>query len=83
MILFLLSPVFFKKYKNLSWKTITARAQKRIQHEKGKHLSQTEIQEKVDENLSSKPLLKNPQGRKRKNLLTNFKNIPSQTKKER
>ena len=39
MAIFLLSPVFSKKYKNLSWKTITTRAQKRIQQEKAKDLN--------------------------------------------
>ena len=84
MTIFLLSPIFSKKYENLSWKTITTRAQKRMQHEKGKHLSQNEIQEKVEEHFSSNPLVKKPRGRPRKNLLTNFKNIPlSNKKKER
>ena len=37
MTIFLLSPVFSKKYENLSWKTITTRAQKRIQQKKQKN----------------------------------------------
>ena len=36
MTIFLLSLVFFKKYENLSWKTITTRAQTRIQQKKSK-----------------------------------------------
>ena len=36
MTIFLLSSMFSKKYENLSWKTITTRAQKRIQQEKAK-----------------------------------------------
>ena len=43
MTIFLLSPMFSKKYENLSWKTITIRAQKRIQQEKAKDLNQNEI----------------------------------------
>ena len=39
MTIFLLSPVFSKKYENLSWKTITTRAQNRIQHEEVKNLN--------------------------------------------
>ena len=37
MAIFLLSPVFSKKYENLSWKTITSKAQKRIQQEEAKN----------------------------------------------
>ena len=81
--IFLLSPMFSKKYKNLSWKTITTRAQKRIEQEKAKNLNRNETQEKLDENFSSKPLMKKPRGRPKKNLLTNLKNIPSQTKRKR
>ena len=55
MTIFLLSPMFSKKYENLSWKTITTRAQKNIQHEKAKDLNQNEIQEKLDENFFSEP----------------------------
>ena len=83
MTVFLLSPVFSKKHENLSWKTITTRAQKRIQQEKAKDLNQNETLEKLDENFSSKPLVKKPQGRPRKNLVTNLKTIPSQTKRKR
>ena len=36
MTIFLLIPMFSKKYENLSWKTITTRAQKRIQQVKQK-----------------------------------------------
>ena len=80
MTIFLLSPMFSKKYENSSWKTITTRAQKKIQQEKAKDLNQNEIQEKLDENFSSKPLEKKPRGRPRINLLTNVKSIASQTK---
>ena len=83
MTIFSLSPVFSKKYENLSWETITTRAQKRIQQEKANNLNQNEIQEKLDENFSSKPLMKKPRGRPRKNLLTNLKNISSQTIRKR
>ena len=48
--IFLLSPAFSKKYENLSWKTITTRAQKRIQ-EKAKNLNINDTQEKLDENF--------------------------------
>ena len=65
MTILLLSPVFSKKYENLSWKTITTRAQKKRQQEKAKKLNQ----EKFDENFSAKPLMKKPRGRSRKNLL--------------
>ena len=82
MTIFQLIPVFSKKYENLSWKTITTRAQKRIQQEKAKTLNQNEIQDKLDKNFSFKPLVKKPRGRPRKNLLTNLKN-PSQTKRKR
>ena len=57
MTIFLLSPMFSKKYENLSLKTITTRAQKKIQQEKAKYLNQNEIQEKLDENFSSKPFV--------------------------
>ena len=80
MTIFLLSPMFSKKYENLSQKTITTRAQKKIQQERGKHLNQNEIQEKLDKNFSSKPLVKKLRGGPRINLLTNLKSIPSQTK---
>ena len=83
MTIFLLSTVFCKKYENLSWKTITTRAQKIIQQEKAKNLNGNDTQEKLDENFSSKPLLKKPRGRPTKNLLTNLKNIPSQTRRKR
>ena len=44
---------------------------------------QNEIQEKLDENFSSKLLVKKPRGRPRINLLTNLKSIPCQTKRKR
>ena len=40
MTIFLLSPVFNKKYENLSSKTITTRGQKKRQQEKEKYLNQ-------------------------------------------
>ena len=46
-------------------------------------MNQNETQEKLDKNFSSKPLVKKPRGRARKNLVTNLKNIPSQTKRKR
>ena len=46
-------------------------------------MNQNETQEKIDENFSSKPLVKKPRGRPRINLLTNLKSIPSQTKRKR
>ena len=73
--------MFSRKYENLSWKTIPTRAQKKIQQEKAKDLNQNEIQEKLDENFSSKPLVKKPRGRPRINLLTDLKSISPQTKK--
>ena len=42
-------------------------------------MNQNEIQEKSDENFSSKPLVKIS----RENLVTHLKNIPSQTKRKR
>ena len=42
-----------------------------------------DTQEKLDENFSSKPLDEKLRGRPRKNLLTNLKNIPSQTKRKK
>ena len=83
MTIFLLSPVFSKKYENLSWKTITTRAQKRIQQEEAKNMNGSDTQEKLDENFSSKPLVKEPRVRPRKNLVTNLENIPSQTKRKK
>ena len=65
MTIFLLSPMFSKKYENLSWKSITTRDQKRIQQEKVKNLNLNETQEKLDENFSSKPLVKKSRGRPR------------------
>ena len=56
MTIFLLSSVFSKKYENLSWKTITIRAQKQKQQEKAKNSNQDKNQEKLNENFSSKPL---------------------------
>ena len=55
MTIFLLSPMFFKKYENLPWKTITTRAQKKIQQEQAKNLNGNDTQEKLDDNFSSKP----------------------------
>ena len=83
MTIFLLSPMFSKKYENLSWKNITTRAQKKMQQEKAKDFIQNEIQEKLDENFSPKPLVKKPRSRPRINLLTNLKSIPSNKKKEK
>ena len=76
MTIFLWSPVFSKKYENLSWKTITTRDQKSKNKKKQKIW-------KLEENFSSKPLVKKPRGRPRKNLLTNLKSLPSQTKRKR
>ena len=81
--IFLLGRVFSKKYENLSWETITSWAQKRIQQEKAKNLNGNDTQEKVDENFSSKLLVKKPRGRPRKSLLRNLRNIPSQPKRKR
>ena len=61
--------MFSKNYENSSWKTITTRAQKRIEQGKATNLNRNETLEKLDENFSSK--------------LTNLKNIPSQTKRKR
>ena len=46
-------------------------------------MNRNETQEKLDEKFSSKPLVKKPRGGPRKNLHTNSKNIPSQTKRKR
>ena len=51
--------------------------------EKAKNMSQNENQEKLSENFSSKPFVRKPRGRQRKNLFTNLKNIPSQTKRKK
>ena len=83
IIIFLLSSVFSRKYENLSWKTITTRAQKRLQQYKAKNLNRNEIQQKLVENFPSKPFVKKLRGKPRKNLLTNLKNIPSQTKRKK
>ena len=53
------------------------------QHKNLENLYQNEIQEKLDEHFSSKPLVKKPRGRLRKNLLTNLKIFPAQTKRKR
>ena len=58
MTIFLLSPMFIKKYENLSWGTITTRAQKKIEQEKAKNLNRNETQEKLDENFSSEPFVR-------------------------
>ena len=47
------------------------------------NLNRNVTQEKLDENFSSKPLVRKLRGRPRKNLLTNLKNIPAQTKRKR
>ena len=78
-------------YENLPWKTMTTRGKKKKQeemknsnqHKNVENIKQNETQEKLDENFSSKPLVKKPRGRPRKNLLTNLKMIPSQTKRKR
>ena len=75
MTIFLLSPIFVVKYENLSWSS------KERQQEKAKSLNQDGNQEKLDEKFSSKPFMKKTRYRPRKNLLTNLKNIPFQTKK--
>ena len=62
MTIFLLSPMFSKNYENLSCKTITTRAQERIQQEKAKNLNRNETQEKLDKSFSSKPFVKKPRG---------------------
>ena len=82
IIIFLLSPVFAKKYENLSRKTITTKVQKKRQ-EKANDLSQDKNQEKLGEHFSSEPFVKKPRSRPRKNRLTNSKNIPSETKRKR
>ena len=46
-------------------------------------MNEKEIQEKLNENFSSKPLEKKPRYRPGIKLLTNLKNIPSQTKRKR
>ena len=66
MTIFLLSLMFSKKYENLPWKTITTRAQTRIEQEKAKNLNHNETQEKLDENFSSEPLVKKSRGTPRK-----------------
>ena len=53
------------------------------QYKNLENLNQNEIQEKLDENFSSKTLVKKHRGRPRKNLLTNLKIIPSQTNRKR
>ena len=83
MTIFLSSLVFSKKYENLSHKTITTRAQNKKQQEKANDLNQDENKEKLDKHFSSQPLVNKPRGWPRKNLLTNLKNIPYQTKRER
>ena len=65
-----------KKYENLSWKTITTKAQKKRQQQKAIKLDQHDDQEQLDKKFSSKPYVKKPRGRPRKNLLRNFEHIP-------
>ena len=77
-------------YENSPWKTMTTRSKEKKQeqmknsnqHKNLENINQNEIQEKLDEKFSSKPLVKKHRGRPRKNLLTNLKIIPSQTKRK-
>ena len=66
MAIFSLSPIFSKKYENLSWKTITTRAQKKKHQAEAKKLNPDKNEEKSDKNFSSKPLVKKPRGRPKK-----------------
>ena len=71
---------FFQKILKFIIGNYYYKSSKKIQLEKAKDFNQNEIQEKLDENFSSKPLVKKLRGGPRINLLTNLKSIPYQTK---
>ena len=64
-------------YENSPWKTMPTRGKKKKQeqmknsnqHTNLENLNRNGIQEKLDENFSSKPLVKKPRGRPKKNYL--------------
>ena len=53
------------------------------QQQEEENLNQDKNYEKLNEDFSSKPFVKKRRGRPKKNILTKFKNIPSQTKRKR
>ena len=55
---------------------------KNVLGQKAKNLNEDENKKELDENFSSIPFMKESGSRPRKNLLTNSKNIPSQTKRK-
>ena len=73
----------FQKIRKLIMENYYYKSSKENRARKSKNLNRNETQEKLDENFSSKPLVKKPRGRPRKDLVTNSKNIPSQTKRKR
>ena len=66
-------------YKNSPWKTMTTRGKKKKQEEM-KNSNQHKNLEKLSRNIPFEPPIKRSRSRLKKNVLTDFKNTPSQTK---
>ena len=77
----LLSPVFGKNYENSPWKTMTTRGRKKKQ-EKIKNSNHHKSLENLSPNKTFEPPIKRSRGRARNNVLTDFKNTPSKTKRK-
>ena len=82
MTIMLLSPILGKNNESSPWKTMITRGKKRKQ-EQMKNSDQPKNLENSSQTIPFKPPIKRSRGRSRKNVLTNFKNTPSQTKRKR
>ena len=81
MTIILLSPILGKNYENSPWKTVTTRGKKKKQ-EQMKNLNQHKSLENLSRNKPFEPPIKKLRGRPRKNVLTDSKNTPSETKRK-
>ena len=81
MTVILLSPRLGKNYANSPWITLITRGENKKQ-EQMKNSNQHKNLENSSQNKPFEPLIKRSRGRPRKNVLTDFKNIPSQAKRK-
>ena len=82
MTIILLISILGENYEYPPWKTMTTRGKKKKQ-EQMKNSNQHKSLENLSRNKPFEPSIKRSRGRRRKNVLTNFKNTPSETKRKR
>ena len=83
MTIILSSPILGKNYENSPSKTITTRGKKKKQEKVKNSNHYDKNLENLSRNIPFELPIKRSRGMPRKNVLTDFKNTPSQTKSKR